>query len=81
MKPIEFKGHNIVYGKDQEEYQPLPALKLPDGTVISCWELTDEEKETVIRTGKIYIQQMTFNESLQPILPIAELGDDLSLHI
>jgi hypothetical protein len=27
MKPIEFKGQNTVYAKDQKEYLPLPAFK------------------------------------------------------
>ena len=37
MKPISFKHQNIIFGKDQPEYQQLPALKLttPQGEVIS----------------------------------------------
>jgi hypothetical protein len=27
MKPIEFKEKNVVFAKDQPQYQPLPALK------------------------------------------------------
>ena len=39
MKPVEFKHQNVVFAKDQPEYQPLPALRLdtPEGEVISCW--------------------------------------------
>lgn len=37
MTPIKFKGQNIVFGANQPEYQPLPALKLHDGQVITCW--------------------------------------------
>lgn len=27
MRPIEFKGQNIIFAKDQPEYLPLPALR------------------------------------------------------
>jgi hypothetical protein len=81
MKPIEFTGCNIVYGKGQEEYQPLPAIKCPDGQVITCWELTPEEIEQVRINGKIYLQQLTFNQPLQPILPIVNLEDGLAISL
>lgn len=69
MKPIETEQTNVIYAKDQPEYQPLPANKTEDGTVTSCWELTDEELLQVMATKRIYISQMTFNKPLQPILP------------
>jgi len=28
MKPVEFEHQNIVFAKDQPEYQPLPALRI-----------------------------------------------------
>lgn len=79
MTPIEFPGHNIVFAKDQPEYQPLPAMIMPDGQVITCWELTKEEIEQISSTGKLYLSQLTFNQPLQPILPMAELGDNIQL--
>lgn len=79
MKPVEFKGHNVVFGKGQEQYQPLPALRLPDGQVITCWEMTEEELAEINRTKRIYFNQHTFNQSLQPILPMADLGDNYGL--
>lgn len=81
MKPVEFKGHNIVFGADQPEYQPLPALRTADGQVITCWEFTDEELERLKTNKRIYFQQLTFNAPLQPIMPIVELGDDLILEL
>ena len=38
MKPIEFEGHNIVYGESQPDYSPLPAhlTKGPSGDVWQC---------------------------------------------
>lgn len=81
MKPIEFPGHNIVFGKDQPEYLPLPALAVGDdaGTVITCWELTDEEIAAIVKNRKIFLQQLTFKAALQPILPLADLSDGFQL--
>lgn len=77
MKPVEFKGSNIVFGANQPEYQPLPALKLDNstGTVITCWELTDEEIQELVSTKKLYISMFTFNKPLTPILPGVNLED------
>jgi len=68
MKPIEFEGVNVVYGKDQEEYMPLPAEKSETGQVITCWELTPEEIKQVQERGKIWLAMLTFNQPLQPVL-------------
>lgn len=91
MKPKKFKGQNIVFGENQPEYQPLPGLVLPgnEGEVITCWELSDAEIEQVVKNKCIYLSQLVFthiNEkgerqlnALQPILPMAELGDNITL--
>lgn len=69
MKPIEFEGHNIVYAKDQKEYIPLPAFRDKDGGVVTCWELTPEERLEIFNTGKLWLKTLTFNQPLQPICP------------
>lgn len=79
MKPIEFPGHNVVFAKDQPEYQPLPALRMPDGEVITCWEISDEELEEIVKTKRIYLSQLTFNQPLQPILPMAGLDGGINI--
>ena len=50
MKPVEFKHQNIVFAKDQPEYQPLPALRIdsPTGEVVSCWRLSFKERIKVL---------------------------------
>lgn len=70
MKPITFDGANAVYGKDQPEYQPLPAEKRPGhfGEIVTCWGLSPEELERVKETGKIWLSVLTFNQPLQPVL-------------
>lgn len=70
MKPIEFKDQTCVIAENQDEYQNLPALVIPDNgfnTVISCWELSPEELEKVKETGKIWVSVMAFG-ALQPMI-------------
>ena len=68
MKPIEFKHQNVVFAKDQPEYQPLPALKLntPEGEVISCWKLSFKERIQVLLFGRVWLSLMSFNKPLTP---------------
>lgn len=71
MKPIEFDGANVVFAKDQPEYIPLPAMRVPNdpqGLVITKWELTPEEMELIKETGTIHLSMLTFNQPLQPVL-------------
>jgi hypothetical protein len=79
MTPIKFPGVNVIFGENQPEYQPLPAMRLPDGQVITCWQLSDEEIEKISQNRCIYLQQLVGKQRLQPILPLADLGDDISL--
>lgn len=68
MKPVEFKHQNIVFAKDQPEYQPLPALRIdsPTGEVVSCWKLTFKERVKIVFTGRVWLSLMSFNKSLTP---------------
>ena len=69
MKPIGFKECNTVFAKNQDQYLNLPAQKTEDGQVTSRWKLTWKERFKVLFNGHIWINQMTFNTPLQPILP------------
>lgn len=68
MKPIKFKHSNVVFAKDQPEYQQLPALKLdtPEGEVISCWKMSIKERIIILFTGKMWLSLMSFNKELTP---------------
>jgi hypothetical protein len=71
MKLIEFPEQTVVFAKNQPEYLPLPAFRYqgdPEGRIICCWELTPEERETVLKTGKIWHHILTFHHPLQPQL-------------
>jgi len=72
MKPISFPKQNVVYAKNQSEYLPLPAHKNPEGEVTSCWSLSWRERIRLVFTGRIWIHIRTFNQPLQPLLPVVE---------
>jgi hypothetical protein len=66
MRPIEFIGANVVFGKNQPEYGDLPAARMSDGRVMTCWELSEDEVAEVARTGHVWLQVLTFNQPIQP---------------
>lgn len=65
---IEFPEQNVVYAKDQPEYNPLPAHKTynAQGEIICCWQLTWRERLHLLLTGRIWHHILTFNQALQP---------------
>lgn len=70
MDPIQFPEANVIFAKDQPEYRPLPALRKGDdtGTVVSCWQLSDDEIKTLIETRVIWLGVYSFNKPLVPLL-------------
>ena len=68
MKIIVFEECNIIFAENQPEYLPLPAHKTIDGIVTSCWGLSFVERLKVVLMGRFYLQVLTFNQSLQPVL-------------
>lgn len=66
MQPKEFDGQNVVFAKDQPQYNPLPARIIGDD-VVSCWELTDDEIERIKETRCIWVASKTFQKPLQPL--------------
>lgn len=57
----------VVYAKDQPQYNPLPAIKTTDGEVITRWKLSLRERLIVLFSGSIWLNLLTFNSPLQPI--------------
>lgn len=68
MKPIEFTNQNIVFAKDQPEYQPLPAYT-DERETISKWEFTPQERKEIARGANLWLRQCNFGQALQPQLP------------
>lgn len=74
MKPIKFKGHNMVLAENQKEYQPLPVCdeRSKEGTKVSCWRLSFWERIKLLFTGRLFIAQFTFYQPFHPILPMLD---------
>lgn len=79
MKPKHFTEANVTYAKDQPEYNPLPVFKDEKGTVVSCWELSDEEIEQIKINKCLWLSVMTFNQPLQPLFMTADKGEILTV--
>lgn len=58
---------NVVFAKDQDDYNALPAHKTDTGIVAFAFEVSEEEIEEIKRTGRIYASLLTFNNPLQPV--------------
>lgn len=71
MKPVVFAEQNFVYGEGQPQYVPLPCHRgaLPEVRVTTCWQLSEEDLRELHRNGgRIWLQQLTFGDPLQPQL-------------
>jgi len=81
MTPTKFEGQNVVFAENQPEYLPLPAMHLQDqaGTIITCWEMSEEELQEVVKNKRIYLSVMTFNQPLQPVSVQASLEGFINL--
>lgn len=65
MQSIDFPGATLRIGEGQPEYSVLKALSLPgpEGELIMCFELTDEELEEIKKTKRIYYHRLTFGQT------------------
>lgn len=68
----------IIIAEKQTEYLPLPSLKAQDGSILTRWKLTDEEKQKVVEQGYIYLEILSFNQTLPPgVIQPMRLGADI----
>ena len=84
MQPVtpviseEFASNEVIYAKNQPEYNPLPTIKRSDGVVLSRWKPTDSEREAIAAGADIMLYIWTFNQPLQPIaMSVCECGNDV----
>lgn len=75
MNPIKFPEHNAIFGEGQPQYEPLPVHITPEGQVISCWQLSEEDKARIAETGQIWLSHITFNRPLQPVFMTTDRSD------
>lgn len=77
MTAIEFDEVNIRIAEDQPEYETLPAFhNKEEGSVMFCFQLNKEEIDEIVKTGKIYMKQLTFNRPMNPV-SMSTLKSDL----
>lgn len=59
----------IVLGKGQPQYIPLPAVYLDTDSrpMITRWRFSDEERKAIAEGADLVLQQLTFREKFQPI--------------
>lgn len=64
----------VVFGRDQPEYEPLPAIRGtgPRQAVTCRYKLGFAERIWVLFSGNIWIQQLTYGHPFHPILPLAK---------
>lgn len=76
--PLEFVppgSRAVIKAKDQPQYQALPSIHTPSGTVITRWALTDEERQRLVDGEDLYLTIRTFNSPLQPVFLGVGLSD------
>lgn len=63
-QPIE-----IVLGKGQEAYIPLPAVYLDTEArpMITRWRFSDEERKAIAEGADVVLTQLTFQQLFQPV--------------
>jgi hypothetical protein len=68
--PVIPGQEEMVFAKDQPEYNPLPAIRLEgrQGEVITRWKPRAEELAALAAGASIYLHLWTFGAPLQPIL-------------
>ncbi len=60
----------------QPEYDPLPALRSPEGIVLTRWQPTDEERQQIAGGADLYLSVLTFNQPFQAVkLEVGEADD------
>lgn len=74
MTPASLSEHvideslrRVVFGANQPEYFPLPAILFPDGKILTEWEVTEEERGRIARGERIRLWIWTGGQPLQPV--------------
>lgn len=69
MKAKKFPGVNVTLAENQPPYDPLPMQWVggSNGVGITCWQLSDEELDHILRTREIWCTHLTFGQPFQPL--------------
>lgn len=63
----ELEAQEVVYAKNQPQYNPLRVLRSTEGVVLQRWTFTDEQRELIAAGGDVYLELSTFNGPLTPV--------------
>ena len=76
MRAIEFEEVNVRIAEHQPEYETLPAFHdRSEGSMTFCFDLNKEEIDEIVKTGKVWFKQVTFNEKMQPVAMSTQKSD------
>jgi hypothetical protein len=64
----EFADKEHVFGSNQPQYIPLPALISQCGVVLTRWRLSEEERKLVLDGADIMLSVWTVGQPLQPVM-------------
>lgn len=53
MKPVDFEDKNMIL--KAPGCGELPALQTKDNCIVTCWEMSEKEKEEFEKTGRIWL--------------------------
>lgn len=73
MKPVDLKKEGyqdvVILAEGQDEYANLPAvLNTPEpGTVWTCWDFTDTEREAIADGAYLNMFTSTFGKPFSPV--------------
>ena len=81
MKPISpvIPGAGAVekvIAESHADYQSLPSFRTEIAS-ISRWKLSDAERAHIAAGGDLFVAQLNFGGSIQPLLPLAMPEDDV----
>lgn len=70
MVAVNFPDSNSVFASENPDFYPLPAEVIPGPSmqINTCWELSKEELEEVMKTGHIWVSILSFGQPLHPML-------------
>lgn len=63
------KEIEVILGKDQPEYTPLPAVYLDTKArpMITRWRFSAEERSAILAGADLILTQLTFDNPFQPV--------------
>lgn len=79
-KPVDGTLKVILGEQQTDDYLPLPALRFPNGSVLTEWQLSDADLAALTAGGRVRFWQWTGGGKFQPIqAEVVEAADVLPI--